>query len=256
MAVARPTEVIHGAPLPRIYVYDHCPFCVRARMIFGLKNVKHEVRFMMNDDVATPTALIGKKMAPILQLEYLGEVMAESMDIVKRIDEDASMGPALLKGSPDALRADIKAWQKKHANTFRELQRPRYVADGLLPEFALEGAREMFIKNHQMVGFEKAEWKDDAKYTQEFRKAEYAKAMGKTAELLPLAEAALKELEPLIHSAEACAEGGLSYDDIDLFARLRSVTIVKGLTLPPKVKAYMEHFSHAADIPLYTGLAK
>ena len=48
-------------------------------------------------------------------LEYLGEVMAESMDIVKRIDEDASMGPALLKGSPDALRADIKAWQKKHA---------------------------------------------------------------------------------------------------------------------------------------------
>jgi len=160
-----------------------------------------------------------------------------------------------------------------------------------------------------MVGFEKAEWKDDAKYTQapprptpqwlqwlrfprhptarlqatnrrgrandpygaralsgargarcgraqEFRKAEYAKAMGKTAELLPLAEAALKELEPLIHSAEACAEGGLSYDDIDLFARLRSVTIVKGLTLPAKVKAYMEHFSHAADIPLYTGLAK
>jgi len=70
---------------------------------------------MMNDDVATPTALIGKKMAPILQLEYLNEVMAESMDIVKRIDEDASMGPALLKGSPDALRADIKAWQKKHA---------------------------------------------------------------------------------------------------------------------------------------------
>jgi len=26
-------QVIHGAPLPRIYVYDHCPFCVRARMI-------------------------------------------------------------------------------------------------------------------------------------------------------------------------------------------------------------------------------
>ncbi|MDU4397175.1 MAG: glutaredoxin, partial [Haemophilus parainfluenzae] len=22
----------------KLYVYDHCPFCVRARMIFGLKN--------------------------------------------------------------------------------------------------------------------------------------------------------------------------------------------------------------------------
>ena len=35
--------------------------------------------------------------------------------VVKRIDQDAKMGPALLKGAPDALRADIKAWQKKHA---------------------------------------------------------------------------------------------------------------------------------------------
>ena len=23
----------------KLYVYDHCPFCVRARMIFGLKNL-------------------------------------------------------------------------------------------------------------------------------------------------------------------------------------------------------------------------
>ena len=22
----------------KLYVYDHCPFCVRARMIFGLKS--------------------------------------------------------------------------------------------------------------------------------------------------------------------------------------------------------------------------
>ena len=31
----------------------------------------------------------------------------------------------------------------------------------------------------------------------------------------------------------------MSYDDIDLFARLRSVTIVKGLTLPPQVCALL-----------------
>ena len=32
---------------------------------------------------------------------------------------------------------------------------------GLLPEFAFESARETFIKNHQMPGFEKADWKSD-----------------------------------------------------------------------------------------------
>jgi hypothetical protein len=37
-------------PKPILYVYDHCPFCVRVRLAFGLKNIKHEVRFLANDD--------------------------------------------------------------------------------------------------------------------------------------------------------------------------------------------------------------
>ena len=51
--------------LPTVYVYDHCPFCVRVRLAFGIKNIKHNVRFMANDDIKTPTALVGKKIAPI-----------------------------------------------------------------------------------------------------------------------------------------------------------------------------------------------
>ena len=30
-------------PLPKLYVYDHCPFCVRVRLAFGLKNIKHVI---------------------------------------------------------------------------------------------------------------------------------------------------------------------------------------------------------------------
>ena len=26
----------------KLYIYDHCPFCMRARMIFGLRNVSVE----------------------------------------------------------------------------------------------------------------------------------------------------------------------------------------------------------------------
>ena len=51
--------------LPTLFVYDHCPFCVRVRVALGLKNIKHNLHFMANDDVATPTALVGKKIAPI-----------------------------------------------------------------------------------------------------------------------------------------------------------------------------------------------
>ena len=51
--------------LPIVYVYDHCPFCVRVRLALGIKNVKHNVYFLQNDDISTPTKLIGKKIAPI-----------------------------------------------------------------------------------------------------------------------------------------------------------------------------------------------
>ena len=48
-----------------LYVYDHCPFCVRVRLALGNKNVKHNLHFLANDDVNTPTKLVGKKIAPI-----------------------------------------------------------------------------------------------------------------------------------------------------------------------------------------------
>ncbi len=41
----------------------------------------------------------------------------------------------------------------------------------------------------------------------------------------------------MIASAQHCSGGGLSYDDVDLFGRLRSLTIVRGLTLPDTVSA-------------------
>jgi len=236
----------------KLHVYDHCPFCVRARIIFGLKNVKYTLNFLANDDVPTPTNLVGKKMAPILEIPAEGFAMPESMDIVKKIDEDPSLGPSVLQ--PASARTDIKDWQKRHKATFGQLQRPRYVMTGLLPEFAFESARDFFIKGHQMPGYEKADWKSDA-YTMEFRKAEYQKAYAETATHLINANAALMELEPMIHAPEHCSPHGLSYDDIDLFARLRSITIVKGLIIPPKVQAYLDYFEKTADIPLWYAMA-
>jgi glutaredoxin 2 len=47
----------------KLYIYDHCPFCVKARMIFGLKNIPVELNVLLNDDEATPTRMIGKNGA-------------------------------------------------------------------------------------------------------------------------------------------------------------------------------------------------
>ncbi len=54
----RPPQLVVGSPLPRVYVYDHCPFCVRVRFVLGVKNIKHNVIYLANDDVDTPTKLV------------------------------------------------------------------------------------------------------------------------------------------------------------------------------------------------------
>ena len=59
-------------------------------MIFGLKKIPHRLIFMSYDDVETPSALIGKKLAPILHL-HGQDPFPESLDIIKRVDEDAML---------------------------------------------------------------------------------------------------------------------------------------------------------------------
>jgi hypothetical protein len=63
-AFVQPERVIMDE-LPTVYVYDHCPFCVRVRLALGIKNIKHNIHFMANDDIPTPTKLVGKKISPI-----------------------------------------------------------------------------------------------------------------------------------------------------------------------------------------------
>ncbi|WP_375804111.1 glutaredoxin domain-containing protein [Zymomonas mobilis] len=45
----------------KLFIYEHCPFCVKARMIFGLKNIDFEKIVLLNDNETDPIRMIGKK---------------------------------------------------------------------------------------------------------------------------------------------------------------------------------------------------
>ena len=45
----------------KLYYYDHCPFCVRARMAAVLLAADVEEVVLANDDEATPISMIGAK---------------------------------------------------------------------------------------------------------------------------------------------------------------------------------------------------
>jgi len=231
---------------PELLVYDHCPFCVRVRVALGVLCYDHKLTFMENDDVETPTGLVGKKIAPIW-VDEDGPMM-ESLDIIAKVDTQNKIAPS-------SGRTDLKAWQKSVQTLLRKLQRPRYVMVPL-PEFMKKSGRDAFVANHQMPPYEKSEWKGVADFAIEDKYAKYEEAFGMTDALLPELNEKLKELDELIYSPEACTEGiGFSYDDVDLWARLRSLTVIKGAAIGPKTRAYLDYFEKAGDVPLYDAMA-
>ena len=248
-----PTKSAHSTrvvldPLPKVYVYDHCPFCVRVRLGFGLKNLKYETVFMANDDIPTPTALVGKKIAPIFEDKPTSVCMAESMDIVKLADADTRYGTVnTIKPATD--REDIKAWMKKVKARNSMMQRPRYMMS-YLPEFATEDGKNAFVKNHPIGSVEKSEWRDDEKWSFDARWTAYVDSYKQSLLEVDDVSASLSELDDLIFCEDYCTEGGLSYDDIDLWSRLRSLTIIKGVLWPEKTWKYMKNLSARGDVPL------
>lgn len=235
-------------PLPKLYVYDHCPFCVRVRLAFGLKGLKHDIVFLANDDIPTPTALVGKKIAPIFADQ--GFAMAESMDIISKVDADERYGtPSMLK--PLSGRTDLQEWQKKVKPANSLMQRARYMMVPL-PEFHTKDGRNAFVKNHPIPPYDKPAWKE---LDQNAQWLKYSEAFDDSLKLIDQTNDSLEELDKLIYSTEYCTEGGLSYDDIDLWARLRSLTLIKGLKWPKKLRGYMDTLAEKGDCPLYDAMA-
>ncbi|EKG39974.1 Glutaredoxin 2 [Pseudomonas syringae pv. avellanae str. ISPaVe013] len=212
----------------KLFVYDHCPFCVKARTIFGLKNIAFDLVILLNDDEASPTRMIGKKMAPILVHD--GRSLAESMDIVAYID--GLSGEIVLSG---AMNPAVAQWNSDVSGPLFSLALPRWAAADL-EEFSTPSARAYFTRNKErMIGsFE------------EHRAA--------SPDYIAKLNRHLLALEPMIKSPDA-VNGELSEDDVHLFATLRSMSIVRGIEYPPAVEAYRLRMAARSGIDLHDSIA-
>ncbi|MBY4841328.1 glutathione S-transferase N-terminal domain-containing protein [Pantoea sp. DY-15] len=93
----------------KLYIYEHCPFCVRARMILGIKKIPLELRLMSEADAETSTRMVSKKIAPILEKDD-GTFMAESRDIVHYVD--GQYGGRFLKSTGNARLGELETLLK------------------------------------------------------------------------------------------------------------------------------------------------
>ena len=79
--------------MPTLHHYIHCPFCVRVRLALGFLGIAWKSSVLRYDDEATPIGLTGKKMLPIVVFEN-GDVMDESLDIIRALDHKDRLGSA------------------------------------------------------------------------------------------------------------------------------------------------------------------
>ena len=212
-------------PTMKLYIYDHCPFCVRARMIFGLRGLPVELEVFANDDEAGPTALIGEKVVPIL-VKPDGTAMDESLDIVRFVDEYAGK-----ERLDETIRPEIQAWLDKVGKYANKLIAPRCVLIDL-PEFASESARLYYTAKKTAVY---------GNFVENFKHSDT---------YLTQLHADLPELAALIHSEGHIGEK-LGYEDIITFPLLRNLTMVKGLQYPEQIRRYVKLMSALSGVPLY-----
>ena len=76
------------------------PFCSRARLALGLKNLPFEIIVVMEDDAETPTRLVGKKAVPIIGDAKLWPIL-RSLSIV-----DGLQFPPAVRSDMERLAVD------------------------------------------------------------------------------------------------------------------------------------------------------
>ncbi|MGE8112020.1 glutaredoxin 2 [Pseudomonas sp. NPDC086566] len=202
----------------KLYIYEHCPFCTRARMIFGFKGLPVDLRVIMEGDAETPTRLIGKKAVPILEKDD-GTHMGESLDIVRYVD---AIGiPILVAPQSEAL----DAWVKEVWPTALKLFIPRFV-EGDFAEVATPAARQAYRLREEH-------------------------AFGNLDELRNITPMLVGQIEPMLEAlVPLLTRKVIGINDITLWPVLRSLSIVRAVTFPDAVRAYMDRLSQECGVPL------
>ncbi len=210
----------------KLFVFDHCPFCVKAKMPIGLKNLAVDIEYIQNHDVQARIDKVGANMVPILQKPD-GSYMAESLDIVEYLDNFDNK--PVISQSTQANK--INYWLSQASMTYNVLLYPRWLKIEL-PEFQSEQAKNWFEQNKSRL--------IDMSFEQ---------AYDQTNLMIEKMHAVLQKLDFIRLPSER--NNQISYDDINLFPFLRNLTVIKGLTLPYKVDEYIRQVATLCDINLY-----
>ena len=255
----------------RLHIYDHCPYCIRVELAFGLRNFEYErVLYGYGDRLGdtskkmldnpntydTGVVLIGKKELPVL--EKIIQITSsdnntdgmitsttnrvwlknESLDMIEWLEQQ---GGNTNKFQPRSNRDDLKEFFTTDG-LFKVIQRlitrPRQMKEmTYLKDWMKVEDRQYAIAKYESQGFD------------------YAKAEADDKVNIAKMTILLNDCNKLLTSDTSFYENGiLGWDDLLYLQELRTVSLVHddNLIWPDRLKNYVIFaFAKANNVPTY-----
>jgi len=210
-----------------LHCYDHCPYCIRVELALTFLGVPYTREVYGYGDFEGPKKLTGKKQLPVL--EHLGHKTPESLDIIDILDANTPHRSI----PPKTNRSDLDEWLRDSKGTRTNLTRPRVFKVPVKDWANIEDTRYATQK-YEKLGFN------------------YSQAKARTADLIvEMNEWLEKFSDKLLYDTQSVNEFGFGMDDILVIPHLRTLTCVKGLKWPDKLRKYLENSFEDVKAELY-----
>ena len=255
----------------RLHIYDHCPYCIRVELAFGLRNFEYErvlygygdrlgdksIKMLENPHMYdTGVVLTGKKELPVLEKTIQitsdnsdGNITStttrvwlknESLDMIEWLEEQGGNDTNTFQ--PRSNRDDLKEFFKTDG-LFKVIQRlitrPRQMKNmTYLKDWMKVEDRQYAIAKYESQGFD------------------YTEAVANDQENVAKMTVLLNDCNTkLLKSNTSFYENGiLGWDDLLYLQELRTVSLVHddNLIWPDRLKNYViSSFAQANNVPTY-----
>ncbi|API86601.1 glutaredoxin 2 [Francisella uliginis] len=213
----------------KIYLYHHCPYCIKVRLVADLSKLDYEMIILANDDEKAHIDRIGSKQVPFLEKDD-GSFIKESDEICNYISKLQNFEIAT-----STIDSSVKEYVSKLAPHYRRVVYPRiphHPANEC--DFPTQSAKDYFINK-------KSQYIDDMESLLKNPPYDSIKAINEL----------LEKIDPFVKTPFINGDK-FSWDDINIFPIFFILTMAKGLIeIPSNIASYIKNIESKTNIELY-----
>lgn len=216
----------------KLYLDEHCPSCIQAEMLAHYHRLSVEKIHPLSDDLETRHQQLDAQPLPVLEQADNG--ISSGAELIATLCRQSQPHQPLRAGVGQHSKTVLKILASADYNS-NCLLFPRYLQAGIA-NLASPSARQHFRQQKEAL------------ISQTFEQALSNSTLHRAR-----LESVLQRL-PAPDLPSAFGQR-LSEDDVQIFPRLRNLTLIQGLAIPPLWQRYLQEVSALSGIALLTSRA-